>query len=83
MTANAHVKLTLLDFFPGLQHDQPDEERTGDEGADAGEQLEHPRPRQVVGVRVVAAHPVILALQTEGVVREDHDRHHQEHACKI
>ena len=69
-----------LDFISSFENDQPNEEAACDESADTRQKLEYPRPRQVVGVWIVAAHPVVLALQTEGVVRKNHDRHHQKDA---
>ena len=65
----------------GLEDNDPDEEAARDEREDGGGDLEVPRPRQVVVEGVCATQPEVLALQTEGVVREDHHGHHDEHSC--
>lgn len=68
-----------LVVVPGLEDDDPDKETTGDKRQHGGGHLEVPRPRQVVVEGICSAEPEVLALETEGVVSEDHHRHHDEH----
>jgi len=56
----------------GGEDGQPDDESTGDERQDAGRHLEAPRIPEPVVVGRSATNPEVLALETEGVVGEDH-----------
>lgn len=68
-----------LIVIPGLQDRGPDEEAAGNKRQNGSCHLEVPRVRQMVVEGIRAPEPEVFALQAEGVVGEDHHRHHDEH----
>ena len=79
MVKRQHLTTQSLVIVSSLEHHGPYEEAAGDEGEHGGCHLQVPRVREVVDEGVGATEPEVFTLQTEGIVCEDHDGHHDEH----
>lgn len=70
------------DVVASLEDDEPNEESAGEEGQDAGRDLEAPREPKTVVVWVASSNPKVLTLQTKSVIGKHHDGHHEKNTWK-